>query len=187
MYNGSNSSLGTGTLTITKAVTPFSDVPASQYYYDAVNWAVANGITAGTNTTLNTFSPANPVTRAEAVTFLWRVMGKPEPRTTANPFTDVSTADYFYKPVLWAVENGITLGTQPTQFSPNNSVTKIQMLSFIFRSRGGVVNIATWETDTVNWANNQGMLTGIPTTFVAGDSCPRSDVVYYLYRDSLLH
>ncbi|MBR1659153.1 MAG: Ig-like domain-containing protein [Oscillospiraceae bacterium] len=188
-YNSGGSALGSGTLTITKAVTTFSDVPASAYYFDAVNWAVRNSITAGTNTTLNTFSPANTVTRAEAVTFLWRVMGQPEPRSLTNPFIDVGTADYFLKPVLWAVENGITLGTNAagTTFSPNNPVTKIQMLSFIYRCRGGYVNLATWETDTVNWANGQSMLAGIPTIFVSSDSCPRSDVVYYLYRDSLMH
>ncbi|MBR1497811.1 MAG: S-layer homology domain-containing protein, partial [Oscillospiraceae bacterium] len=183
VYNSNGNTLGTGALTIAVA-SSFSDVPTGAYYYNAVSWAVASGVTAGTNVALNTFEPNTIVTRGDAVTFLWRVMGKPEPHSASNPFTDVSSADYYYKPILWAVENGITLGKEPTRFAPADPVTKIQMLSFIYRARGGYVNVATWESDTVNWANNQNMLSGIPTAFAGADSCPRSDVVYYLYRDS---
>ena len=87
---------------------PFTDVRSNDYYCDAVIWALTVGVTTGLTET--TFGPQATCTRAQAVTFLWRAMGSPEPVSTANPFTDVASSDYFYKPVLWAVEQGITNG-----------------------------------------------------------------------------
>lgn len=81
---------------------PFADVSANSYYYDAVQWAVKNGITGGTSAT--TFSPDAPCTRAQAVTFLWRAAGSPAPSSTEMPFADVPTDAYYYNAVLWAVE-----------------------------------------------------------------------------------
>ena len=88
---------------------PFTDVPAGSYYEDAVIWAVGKGITTGTSAV--TFDPNGNCTRAQAVTFLWRTAGSPEPETRAMPFTDVPVGSYYYDAVLWAVESGITKGT----------------------------------------------------------------------------
>ena len=105
----------------------FTDVPASAYYYDAVYWAVENGVTNGTSAT--TFSPDASCTRAQMVTFLWRAAGSPEPESTVNPFTDVSASAYYYDAVLWAVEQGITNGTSATTFGPDATVTRGQTVT----------------------------------------------------------
>ncbi len=115
---------------------PFSDVPADAYYHDAVAWAYGHEpqITDGTSAT--TFSPDKTCTRGQVVTFLWRAAGCPEPEATENPFADVSESDYFYKPVLWAVEKGITDGTTPTTFSPGSTCKNSHILTFIYRAVG---------------------------------------------------
>ena len=115
-----------------EVATGFSDVSESNVYLDAISWAVENGITSGTSAT--TFSPNATCTRVQMVTFLWRVMGKPQPTSTYNPFTDVSESDYFYIPVLWAIENGITAGTSATTFSPNAPCTRGQVVTFLYRA-----------------------------------------------------
>ncbi|MBQ2920074.1 MAG: S-layer homology domain-containing protein, partial [Oscillospiraceae bacterium] len=93
---------------------PFTDIPEGSFYFDSVLWAVEQGITSGTTAT--TFTPDRNVTRAEAVTFLWRAKGSPEPTSTTNPFEDVPEDAFYYKAVLWAVENGITNGVSATRF-----------------------------------------------------------------------
>ena len=110
----------------------FVDVATGSYYEDAVDWAVENGITQGTDDTH--FSPDGICTRAQAVTFLWRAAGSPEPETRAMPFTDVPVGSYYYDAVLWAVENGITKGTSDTTFSPNMTCTRAQIVAFLWRS-----------------------------------------------------
>ena len=116
---------------------PFVDVPAGAYYYDPVLWAVNHDpqITNGTSPT--TFSPDNTCTRAQVVTFLWRAMGCPEPKLTANPFVDVEAGTYFYKAVLWAVEMGITNGTSATTFSPVATCQRSQIVTFLYRDLAG--------------------------------------------------
>ena len=109
----------------------FVDVATGSYYEDAVDWAVENGITQGTDDTH--FSPDGICTRAQAVTFLWRAAGSPEPETRAMPFTDVLVGSYYYDAVLWAVENGITKGTSDTTFSPNAYVTREQLATILYR------------------------------------------------------
>ena len=111
---------------------PFSDVAADAYYYDAVLWAVENGITSGTGG--GKFSPDDSCTRAQVVTFLWRAMGKVEPESSENPFGDVKNSDYFFEPVLWAVENTITAGTGAGKFSPEDSCTRAQVVTFLYRA-----------------------------------------------------
>lgn len=115
----------------TPVVLPFVDVFPSDYFYSAVVWAVQNGVTSGTTAT--TFSPNAFCTRAQTVTFLWRAAGCPVPVTKTNPFTDVKQQDYFYYAVLWAVENGITTGTSATTFSPEESCTRAQIVTFLYR------------------------------------------------------
>ena len=112
---------------------PFTDVKAGSYYYDAVLWAVENGITNGTSDT--TFSPNADCTRAQIVTFLWRSQGSPV-ADAVNPFTDVAADAYYNSAVLWAVENGITAGTTATTFSPNADCTRAQIVTFLFRCLG---------------------------------------------------
>ena len=115
----------------TNTVIPFKDVSADAYYAKAVLWAVENGITNGKSKTK--FGVSDPCTREQVVTFLWRAEGEPEPTSAANPFKDVSETDYFYKAVLWAVENGITKGTSKTKFSPTNTCTRGQVVTFLYR------------------------------------------------------
>lgn len=113
-------------------VMPFTDVPVDSYYYDAVLWAMDMGITVGTTDT--TFSPDQYCTRAHIVTFLWRAQGKPA-SSAVNVFTDVAANAYYTNAVLWAVENGITLGTTNTTFSPNVACTRAQIVTFLYRSQ----------------------------------------------------
>ena len=111
---------------------PFKDVPADAYYTKAVLWAVENGITNGKSKTK--FGVGDPCTRGQVVTFLWRAKGCPEPESEENPFKDVSEDDYFYKAVLWAVEKGVTNGTSKTKFSPANTCTRAQVVTFLYRA-----------------------------------------------------
>ncbi|MBR0140292.1 MAG: S-layer homology domain-containing protein [Firmicutes bacterium] len=109
---------------------PFEDVSESAYYYDAVLWAYVNGITEGTTPT--TFRPDRTVTRGQAVTFLHRNAGEPGVGDT-NPFTDVEESDYYYAPILWAVEKKIVEGTTPTTFSPNRDSYRAEVVTMLYR------------------------------------------------------
>ena len=109
---------------------PFTDVKEGDYFYDAVLWAVENGVTTGLTET--SFGPGAPCTREQVVTFLWRAAGKPAASGT-NPFTDVKQGDYSYDAVLWAVENGITTGAAETSFAPKATCTRAQIVTFLFR------------------------------------------------------
>ena len=112
---------------------PFEDVAAGSYYYDAVLWAVENGITDGTSAT--TFSPDATCTRGQIVTFLWRSQKSPA-SDSVNPFTDVAADAYYNSAVLWAVTNGITDGTSATTFSPAANCTRAQIVTFLYRCLG---------------------------------------------------
>ena len=161
---------------------PFTDVPANAYYADAVKWAVANGVTTGKTAT--TFGPNDPVTRGQAVTFLWRAVGKPTPKSKLCPFSDVKSTDYYYQPILWAVENGITNGTDATHFSPNSTLTRAHIVTFLWRTAGepGNTGASQWYADAVTWGQANDLLSGTAVAFTPTGSCPRSDVVTYLYR-----
>ena len=169
----------------------FTDVQKDAFYYDAVLWAVEKGVTAGTSDT--TFSPAQTCTRAQTVTFLWRAMGEPEPKTTNNPFTDVATNAYYYKAVLWAVEKGVTNGTSDTTFSPDATVTRGQAVTFQWRAAGGTKSGATnpfsdvstgaFYYDAVLWAVEHQVTQGTSATGFSPDSgCTRGQIVTFLYR-----
>ena len=172
---------------------PFSDVPADAYYYDAVVWALAQNVTTGTSAT--TFSPANPCTRAQVVTFLWRAVGSPEPSSSKNPFTDVPADTWYSKAVLWAVEKGVTAGTSETTFSPTNPCTYAHILTFLYRALGitktagsyqKVLGAGTWYSDSLTWAVYEGLIPAEVSTAdpvgMAASHCPRRDVVYFLWR-----
>lgn len=111
---------------------PFTDVKESEYYYKAVWWAVENGITLGVDKTR--FAPDSTVTRGQFVTFLWRVAGKPEAADATNSFTDLKSDQYYYDAVLWAVENGITLGVDKTHFAPEHTCVRGQVVTFLYRN-----------------------------------------------------
>ena len=169
----------------------FVDVPAGSYYEDAVDWAVENGITQGTDDTH--FSPDGICTRAQAVTFLWRAAGSPEPETRAMPFTDVPVGSYYYDAVLWAVENGITKGTSDTTFSPNMTCTRAQIVAFLWRSEkspaAGTANpfadvkSTAYYADAVLWAVKENITKGTTsTTFSPNADCTRAQIVTFLWR-----
>ena len=174
----------------TPVVLPFVDVFPSDYFYSAVVWAVQNGVTSGTTAT--TFSPNAFCTRAQTVTFLWRAAGCPVPVTKTNPFTDVKQQDYFYYAVLWAVENGITTGTSATTFSPEESCTRAQVATFLWRhSKENAtqqysftdVERRDYFFEAVQWAAQRGVTTGTTaTTFSPDDGCTRAQIVTFLYR-----
>ena len=114
------------------AANPFGDVKPEDFYYKAVLWAVEKGITKGTSDT--TFSPDEPCTRGQVVTFLWRALGEAQPGTDGNPFGDVPAEQYYYNAVLWAVEKNITKGTSETTFSPDEPCTRGQIVTFLYRA-----------------------------------------------------
>lgn len=174
---------------------PFLDVYETHYFYDSVMWAVEQGITTGTTTT--TFSPFKACERCQIVTFLWRYYGSPEPTITENPFTDVKETDYFYKAVLWAVENGITTGTTATTFSPYKSCERGQVVTFLWRAMGKPsytvknsftdVNEGQYFYDAALWAMENGITTGTSAgVFSPFKDCERCQIVTFLYRVDLL-
>lgn len=114
------------------AENPFTDVSKDAYYYDAVLWAVEQGITNGTSAT--TFSPDATVTRGQTAAFLWRVAKQPQVDQTANPFVDVTQDAYYYNAVLWGVAKEITNGTSSTTFSPDQGCTRAQIVTFLWRT-----------------------------------------------------
>ena len=111
---------------------PFTDVGPNDFFFVPVQWAVAEGITNGTSAT--TFGSYDNCNRAAVVTFLWRAAGCPEPKAVNNPFVDVKTTDFFYKAVLWAVENGITNGVDATHFGPAAGCNRAQVVTFLYRA-----------------------------------------------------
>ena len=169
---------------------PFNDVTVRDYFYDAVKWAVDRGITSGTSR--YTFSPDAPCTRAQVVTFLWRAAGCPQPTSKSNPFTDVRADDYFYTAVLWAVENGITNGTSAKTFSPDATVTRAQVVTFLWRANGqpaagnsGFADVSAdkYYATAVAWAVFQRITTGTGFGVFSPDAaCTRAQIVTFLYR-----
>ena len=169
----------------------FVDVATGSYYEDAVDWAVGNGITQGTDATH--FSPDGICTRAQAVTFLWRAAGSPKPETRTMPFTDIPAGSYYYDAVLWAVENGITEGTSDTTFSPNMTCTRAQIVAFLWRSEkspaAGTANpfadvkYTAYYADAVLWAVKENITRGTTnTTFSPNADCARAQIVTFLWR-----
>ena len=167
----------------------FYDVPNGAYFYEAVKWAVKNGITTGVGNDL--FAPEQPCTRAQIVTFLWRAAGSPEPKT-ASSFTDVPASAYYAKAVAWAVENGITNGMTETTFAPNATCTRGQSVTFLHRVLKGTASGSTnftdvksdaFYADAINWAVANNVTNGTSnTTFSPNADCTRAEIVTFLYR-----
>ena len=175
----------------TPTVNPFVDVPAGSFYYDAVLWAVEKGVTTGTSAT--TFEPDGSCTRAQAVTFLWRVAGCPAPKSAAMPFTDVKAGSFYYDAVLWAVENGITKGTSETTFEPEGICTRAQIVTLIWRAQKSPaagtdnpfndVKAGSFYETAVLWAVKAGVTKGTSAvTFEPDGICTRAQIVTLIWR-----
>ena len=169
----------------------FVDVPEDSYYEEAVDWAVENGITNGVSS--DRFDPDGLCTRAQIVTFLWRAAGSPVPKSTGHNFTDVKAGSYYEQAVLWAVENGITVGTSSTTFSPDATCTRAQAVTFLYRASDSPAvsgsaafsDVATdaYYADAVAWAEKKGITTGIGGgLFGSNNDCTRAQIVTFLWR-----
>ena len=169
----------------------FVDVPEGSYYEEAVDWAVEKGITTGTGN--NYFTPDGICTRAQAVTFLWRVAGSPTPKTEAMVFEDVLDGSYYYEAVLWAVENGITVGTSATTFSPELTCSRAHIVTFLWRAANSpsartvnpFTDVATdaYYNDAVLWVVKHKITAGTTlSTFSPDEGCTRAQIVTFLYR-----
>ena len=169
----------------------FVDVPENSYYEEAVDWAVENGITNGVSS--DRFDSDGLCTRAQIVTFLWRAAGSPAPKSTSHNFTDVKAGSYYEQAVLWAVENGITVGTSSTTFSPDATCTRAQAVTFLYRAFGSPavsdsaafsdVTADAYYADAVAWAEKKGITTGIGDgLFGSNNDCTRAQIVTFLWR-----
>ena len=185
------------TVTVSKPLVPevpgtsFTDVPAGAYYEEAVGWAVKEGITKGTSD--STFTPDGVCTRAQAVTFLWRAAGSPAAKAGSLPFADVKAGSYYDDAVRWAVENGVTVGTSATTFSPNATCSRAQIVTFLWRAQkspaAGSANPfddvagSAYYADAVQWAVQKDITKGTGATAFSPDAnCIRAQIVTFLYR-----
>ena len=171
---------------------PFLDVNETHFYYDSVLWAVKARITTGVDSTQ--FGSMNVCNRAQAVTFLWRAAGSPEPTSTKTPFTDVPADSFYTKAVLWAVEKGITKGLTDKTFGPASVCNRAQVVTFLHRANGSPkpkqgknpftdVETGSWYAAPVLWALENGVTTGTDAThFTPNGPCLRAQVVTFLYR-----
>ncbi len=169
------------------------DVAADAWSYEAVNWAITNLVTEGTSE--NRFSPELECNRAQMVTFMWRAAGMPEPASSNNPFEDVRPEDYYYKAVLWAVEQNITSGISDNTFGPEQSCTRGQAVTFLYRGEKSPAQDAVsnpfedvkadaYYYDPVQWAVNENITNGTGEhTFSPDGICTRAQIVTFLYRD----
>ena len=177
-------------------INPFSDVSGTDYFYDAVIWAVYHEpkVTAGTEA--NIFSPHAVCTRAQIVTFLWRAMGSPEPAISLEEtgFTDVAAGSWYEPAVRWAMENGITNGTKYDRFSPNKKCSRCQAITFIWRAAGSPelqeedmpftdVPLDAYYSMAVRWAVKNGITNGTSeTSFSPHEPCTRAQVLTFLWQ-----
>ena len=168
----------------------FVDVKTGDYFYDAVLWAVEKGITNGTSA--ETFSPEDPCTRAQIVTFLWRATGSPVVNY-AMDLSDVAGDAYYAEAVRWALSEGITTGTSDHTFSPDAVCTREQAVTFLWRAAGSPavsgesafedVGADAYYARAVAWAAQNGVTNGISQAlFGTGSDCTRAQIVTFLYR-----
>ena len=169
----------------------FTDVSSSAYYYNAVSWAVDGGITSGTSA--DTFSPDNASSRAQVITFLWRMAGSPVVTNTVSAFDDVPADSYYWNAVQWATANGITAGLGSGLFGSNSTCTRGQMAALLYRYAGSPaidgelpfadVSADSYYAKAVIWAVKNGITNGVSETAFAPDNiCTRAQIVTFLYR-----
>ena len=169
---------------------PFVDVPADSYYFDAVKWAQKLGITNGKTDAL--FGSSDPCTRGQIVTFLWRAAGSPAPKGTAKVPADVLPGSYCYDAVAWAIENGVTNGFADGSFDVNSTCTRGQSVTFLYRAMGtapttvnGFTDVAAGDfyAEAVAWAVENGVTNGTTdSTFSPSNGCTRAQIVTFLFR-----
>ncbi len=170
---------------------PFTDVAEETYYYSAILWAVENGITNGVSA--HSFAPNASCTRAQMVTFLWRAAGSPEPKSEKCKFADVTDDAYYKKAILWATEQGIVMGVSQTKFAPEETVTRGQAVTFLYRYMGNPevteenaftdIPSNAYYTRPVTWAFSASVTKGTgDTTFSPEDNCLRGQIMTFLYR-----
>lgn len=157
---------------------PFTDISSDDYWYKSILWAYENGVTSGTSET--TFGPRDLCTRGQVVTFLWRAAGQPSPTNFDNPFTDVKNGDYYFIPVLWAVEKGITSGTSATTFAPDETCSSAHIITFLYRACG--IGSNGWYEEARGWAKGAGLLDNTGLSVSPEENCPRGAVVTFLNR-----
>lgn len=177
---------------VVSKVCSFKDVKTGSFCFDAVEWAVDEGIAKGIDKTH--FAPDQACTRGQIVTFLWREAGSPEPKTTKCPFKDVSNDSYYYKAVLWAYENEITTGVDKKHFAPDDECTRAQVATFLWNAneqpKASViknpfkdVSKSAYYYKAVMWAYGERITTGVDKKhFAPDDSCTRGQIVTFLYR-----
>ena len=163
------------------------------FWYDPTYYLAGLGVVKGYDNGTK-FKPDNDCTRAQMVTFLWRLNGSPKPKSTSTKFTDIKTSDYYYNAVLWAVEKGITTGTSKTKFGPSGVCTRGQTVTFLWRMAGKPsvgkaknnfkdVEKGAYYYDAVIWASNKKIVAGYSDgTFKPGDKCARRQMVTFLYK-----
>ena len=179
---------------LVELVNPFVDVQKTDYFYDAVLWAYYHTPQVTNGLDVTHFGPHATCTRGQIVTFLWRALGEPAPTLTVNPFVDVKESDYYYKAVLWAVEKGVTKGTDATHFAPNAYCKREHAVAFLYRAAGEPsytmtsnpfvdVKSGAYYYDAVLWAVEKNITKGMDEThFGPENSCERSQIVTFLYR-----
>ncbi len=191
IYNGATYNVITRSKAFIDDSNPFVDVNENAPYYQAVMWAVQNGITSGTDATH--FSPNLTVKRCDALVFLWATKGRPGHTVTDNPFVDVKPSDWYYNAVMWAYENGYAAGTDATHFKPKANCDRSQALQFLYAAAGKPnVNIGqnhysdvsnqNWYWKCAVWAYLKNLETGENGMFNATTPCSRADIVTYLYK-----
>ncbi len=175
---------------------PFEDVTDNDWFYNPVLWAYSNGITGGI--AANLFGPHESCTRGQVVTFLWAAAGKPEPTSDYNPFVDVVETDYFYKAVLWAVENGITKGVAEDMFGPAQACTRGQIVTFLWAAHNRPeptlsenpfidFDSSAYYYQPVLWAVENEITTGIGEGMFGPENiCTRCQIVTFLYKASMI-
>jgi len=179
------------TVTEDVPVNPFTDVPEDSFFLEPVLWAAEKDITKGVDATH--FGPEQACSRAQVVAFLWRAAGFPEPVSAANPFSDVKESDFFYKAVLWAVEQGITSGVSADRFDPNAPCTRAQVVTFLWRAMGSRacdsepafadIQPGQYYSTAVAWALETGITSGLGGNLFGPETvCNRAQVVTFLYR-----
>ena len=171
---------------------PFVDVHESDFFFNPVLWAVENGVTGGVDDTH--FAPQQTVMRSDSMVFFWAAKGRPEHADNSTPFKDVKQTHWAYKAVMWAVENGITGGTntEGTKFSPKRTCSRSEILQFLYAAMGkpeisienpyNDVKEKHWYYEGAIWAYEFGLEKGEDGKFNAKTPCTRAYVVTYLYR-----
>ena len=172
----------------------FVDMPEVETpEHEAIDWAYSHlpyQITAGMDAAH--FGTDEIVTRAQAMTFLWAAEDKPAPKIATSPFTDVKMKKWYAKPILWAVENGVTVGTGDNKFSPNKTCNRAEMLTFLYAALGkpgytaenpySDVSSGKWYRDAAIWAYENGVEQGEDGCFHYDTPCTRASTVLYIYR-----